>query len=94
MTNPLFYVFQIFVLYHLVRAIYGSQRRWLSVGYAALGLVAFAVVMLITTAIVSNVCDVGNDFATVACTNKVIDYISWFQFVPSLIGAAIPPRRK
>ncbi len=92
--NPVFYLFQALVLYHLVRAIYGSQRRWLSVGYAVLGLVAFGAISLTATAILGKVYD-GDDFTTaVVSTNKFIDMLGWFQFVPSLIGAAIPPRRK
>ncbi len=92
--NPVFYLFQALVLYHLVRVIYGSQRRWLSVGYAVLGLVAFGAISLAATAILGKVYD-GDDFATaVAGTNKFIDMLGWFQLVPSLIGAAIPPRRK
>ena len=92
--NPVFYLFQALVLYHLVRAIYGSQNRWLSVGYAVLGGMAFGALMLVAVAILGKVYD-GDDFTTaVVSTNKIVDMLSWFQFVPSLIGAAIPPRRK
>ena len=87
--SPIFIVVQIIALYYLIHGIYKSQRRWLSVGYAALGFAVFLLVMLLAVAILGNIFNFD-----VRAINNTIDGIVLVEFVPSIIGANIPPRRK
>ncbi len=87
--NPTFVLVQIVALGFLIQAIYTSQRRWLSIGYALLGAVAFVLVYVLMVRIVTFVHPMS-----VAAINKILDGAGWMQLVPFIIGAYIPPRRK
>jgi uncharacterized membrane protein SirB2 len=75
-------------LFFLIRGIYKSQRRWLSSGYAVLGLVAYLVVGVMVLGIVGSIRPMS-----VAETNKIIDVLALFSLIPPGVGANIPPRR-
>ncbi len=83
------FLVQIISLGLLIGGIYKSQRRWLSIGYAAVAFVAFVLVYVLMVRIVTSVHPMS-----LAATNKILDGASWVGLVPCIIAVNIPPRRK
>ncbi|MGA2052354.1 MAG: hypothetical protein ABSH19_03480 [Opitutales bacterium] len=75
----------------LISAIYHSQKRWLSFGYAVLGFVIPLVLGFILTFILVP------SSGTVADTNSVLDTIgmaiNFASPICAVLGATIPPKR-
>jgi hypothetical protein len=81
-------IVQIIALYYLIKGIYKSQRRWLSVGYAALGYGIYSVLALLSLVIFLGTSNITDD--------EIFNFmykLGFIQFLPSIIGANIPPRR-
>ena len=72
-----------------IKGVYNSQRRWVSIAYAVLGLAAFVMVYMISLFILTSIHPLS-----VAATNKVLDGMEWVILIPAALGAGIPARRK
>jgi hypothetical protein len=88
-ADPVLLYIQIGSLYVLIQAIYHSQQRWRSVGYAVLAQVSFVLVYFVLVRILASVISMSP-----AAINKTLDSLGWVALYPGAVGAWIPPRRK
>jgi len=93
--NPIILIIlNLVALWFLIKAIYTSQRRWLSFGYAVLGFVITIVLGIILTFILMTILGPKSAPAVNSVLDPVGNGIQLAGPFAAVLGANMPPRRK